>query len=318
MTGFVCHVSGRTDPTQFFYNMALVFDGPPDLYSLKRVIEERILLDGLTCDGSFFVVSDIEILDFRVNQWVNLESRAQLYSGCFLTAIRDTVTTSCAGAVDSSSSSTAQLTIPQVLGFAAGSKRLFEMLDIDSQGSLKLKGLLRVLRKDVHYAVDAFSFLDPDAEGSVTFQQFVSLYLKRENHTFFMELQSRCEHAGLHIQDPFGDDPDDYSSPTSQGKDMPPASQSAVAAFPTSPDFSPQPSIIVGEVPFLPPATLSASAAGDSNNNVNLSGRDDDTLTVRDGSPGTKVAPSVVGAKLKKLKSSISPPTTNRLPPKKS
>lgn len=309
MTGFVLHVSGRTDPTQFFYNMALVFDGPPDLYSLKRAIEERILLDGLTCDGSSFIVSDIEILDFRVNQWVNLESRSQLYSGCFLTAIRDTVTTSCAGAVDTPSSSP-QLTIPQVLGFAAGSKRLFEILDIDSQGTLKLKGLLRVLRKDVHYAVDAFSFLDPEAEGTVTFQQFVALYLKRENRAFFSELQSRCEHGGVLVQDPLSDR-DDFSSPASQGKDIPTATSQQ---FPSSPEFTPQPSIVVGDIPFLPAASLGERG---ENHSAVVSSRDDDTLTVRDGSPGTKVAPSVVGAKLKKLKSSLSPPAPTRLPPKK-
>ena len=54
MTGsFVTSVVEQILPVLLQYGTCV--DGPPDLYSLKRVIEERILLDGLTCDGSSFV-----------------------------------------------------------------------------------------------------------------------------------------------------------------------------------------------------------------------------------------------------------------------
>ena len=73
MVGFVCYASGRVDPTQFFYNMTVIFDSPPDLHTLSRAIEQQATEDGACGDGSEFIVSDLEILDFRLNLWVNLE-----------------------------------------------------------------------------------------------------------------------------------------------------------------------------------------------------------------------------------------------------
>lgn len=193
--GFICYVNGRTDPTQFFYNMIVVFDATPDLYSLKRAIEQQCSDDNVACDGSEFIVSDIEILDFRLNEWVNLDSRSQLYSGCFLTAIRDTMTSTCAGAVDT----THQTSLQRVLGFAVNSMRLFEALDVDGEGVLRLKGLLKVLRHDVEYAVEVFNTLDSDVEGVVTFQQFVSFSNEPERKQFLAELKERIEHGGKRI-----------------------------------------------------------------------------------------------------------------------
>ena len=55
---------------------------------------------------------DIEILDFRVNQWVGRVVRANR-SGCFLTAIRDTTTS--LPELSTHPPRPLQLTIPQVL-----------------------------------------------------------------------------------------------------------------------------------------------------------------------------------------------------------
>lgn len=195
---FLCYVNGRADPTQFFYNMVVLFDTTPDLYSLRRAIEQQANEDGVCCDGSEFIVSDIEILDFRINQWINLEARSQLYSGCFLTAIRDTATSTCAGAVDTTSRSHLQ----RVLGFAVHSQRLFEALDVDGDGVLRMKGLIRVLRHDLDYAVEVFSTLDPEAEGVVTYQQFVTMFHVPTNRDFFAELKERIEHGGRRVLGP--------------------------------------------------------------------------------------------------------------------
>jgi hypothetical protein len=197
----LCYVSGRIDPTHFFYNMMVVFDEVPDLYSLRRAIEQRSHEDGLCPDGTEYTISDIEVLDFRINAWVNLESRGQLYSGCFLTAIRDVASSTSAGAVDTTSRTSMQ----RVLGFAVNAQRMFEALDIDGEGLLKLKGFLRVLRHDIEYAVDAMGFLDEDAAGVVTFQQFLQKYHDTANSPFFRTLKNRIENAGRDITDPHAD-----------------------------------------------------------------------------------------------------------------
>lgn len=197
----LCYVSGRIDPTHFFYNMVVVFDEVPDLYSLRRAIEQRSHEDGLCPDGTEYTIADIEVLDFRINAWVNLESRGQLYSGCFLTAIRDVASSTSAGAVDTTSRTSMQ----RVLGFAVNAQRMFEALDIDGEGLLKLKGFLRVLRHDIEYAVDAMGFLDEDAAGVVTFQQFLLKYHDTANTPFFRTLKNRIENAGREITDPHAD-----------------------------------------------------------------------------------------------------------------
>lgn len=213
----LCYVSGRLDPTQFFYNLVVVFDQVPDLYSLRRAIEQQANEDGLCTDGSEYNISDIEILDFRINSWVNLESRSQLYSGCFLTAIRDLATSSCAGSVDTTSRTSMQ----RVLGFAVNAQRMFEALDIDGEGLLRLKGFLRVLRHDVDYAVDAMGFLDEDAAGVVTFQQFVQKFHDSANNAFFKSLKSRIENAGRDIADPCDDLPPVEEHAHTAGGDVP-------------------------------------------------------------------------------------------------
>lgn len=191
----MCYVSGRTDPTQFFYNVMVVFDAPPDLHTLKRSIEQHINDDALCSDGAEFIVSDIEILDFRVNSWVNLESRAQLYSGCHLTVIRSLIGATCSGAVDRSNKTSMQ----KVLGFAIEAQRMFEVLDVDDENKIRLKGLLKVLRHNVDYAVDVFSFLDRNSEGFVSFQNFLISFNDFNNRNFFGELQKRISSGGRKV-----------------------------------------------------------------------------------------------------------------------
>ena len=191
----MCYINGRIDPTQFFYNLMVVFDSQPDLHSLKRSIEQHVAEDGVCTDGGDFIVSEIEILDFRTNMWVNLESRAQLYSGCHLTAIRSLMGASCSGTIDRSRKTSLQ----RVLGFALDAQRIFEVLDIDDEGKIRLKGLLRVLRQDVDYAVDVFSFLDKSSEGQVSFQVFLQSFNDFSNRPFFDELQRRIAVGGKRI-----------------------------------------------------------------------------------------------------------------------
>lgn len=196
---FVCYVSGRIDPTNFFYNMICIFDAAPDLYALRRAIEQQANEDQVCPDGSEFWVSDIEILDFRTQQWVNLEGKAQLYSGCLLTAIRDPLNSTSAGPVDAVSSKNI---LQRVLGFALQSQKLFEALDVDSEGALRLKGFLRVFRHDLAFAVEAFTVLDPHAEGCITYQQFVTIFHQPDRKRFFDELKERMEHGGRRVPAP--------------------------------------------------------------------------------------------------------------------
>ena len=94
--GFICYVSGRTDPTHFFYNMVVSFDSPPALAVLKETVEDRVLQDDCIPDGSQYFIGDFEVLDFRVGMWVTLESKNQLYSGCQLNALRSVGSSSAA------------------------------------------------------------------------------------------------------------------------------------------------------------------------------------------------------------------------------
>ena len=192
----MCYVQGRTDPTQFFYNLTLSFDEHPDLAALKGAIEQRLNEDNIAGEGSDFIVSDIEILDFRLNQWVNVERRSQLYSGCSLCAIRDISTGSSSGAVDRSNT----IEIRRVLGFALDAQRLFDALDSEGTGFIRLKNMLRVLRHDVEYAVDAFSTLDAFNDGEVSFQSLLSLFNQPEHQTFFQELKNRIAQGGQRVE----------------------------------------------------------------------------------------------------------------------
>lgn len=193
MPGFLCYVCGKIDPAEFFYNLQLTFDGPPHLTQLKKAIEERVMKDGVLPDGSIYAVCDVEVLDFRMNMWVTVESRHQLYSGCHLTAIRDTLSGTTAGLIDAASRS--NVTTAQRLGFAMDAKEIFEALDTAGAGVLNLKSVLRVLRHDVNYAVDIFSAMDKRATGAITFQDFMTVYHERSK-TVWRELQERIAHGG--------------------------------------------------------------------------------------------------------------------------
>lgn len=192
MVGFLCTVSGKLDPNEFFFGLMLRFDNAPPLAVLKVAIETKVMEDGIAGDGAQFIVSDLEILDFRLNMWVNLESRTQLYSGCHITAIRDTVTASCAGPLEVLNKSIAQ----KVLGFAADAQKLFELLDVDNEGVVRMRGMIKVLRHDVNYAVDCFTKLDRRATGEISFQDFMSCYNDQSTEAFFDELRARAMHGG--------------------------------------------------------------------------------------------------------------------------
>jgi len=192
MVGFVCYVSGRIDPTQFFYNLPIAFDAAPDLASLKKAVEDRVADDGACVDGAEFIVSDFEILDFRMNTWVNLETRAQMYSGCHITAIRDFVTGSSSGAVDKTSKTTVQ----KVIGFASRAEKVFDVLDTENEGVIRLRNLINVFRHDVDYAVDVYNTLDPLSTGGVTFPMLLVLFNDSSNRPFFDEMQQRIVRGG--------------------------------------------------------------------------------------------------------------------------
>lgn len=191
MVGFMCYICGRLDPTEFFFGMQLTFPNPPHLLELKKAIEARAVQDGNVADGADFAVRDVEVLDLRLNMWVPLESRSQLYSGCMLTAIRDAASATSAGAVDMAS----KRPEVKVMAFALEGQRLFEALDANNAGVLTLKPLLKVLRHDVNYAIDFFSMIDMHATGSVNYQDFMTAYHKYHQGVW-RELRMRLEHGG--------------------------------------------------------------------------------------------------------------------------
>jgi hypothetical protein len=191
MVGFMCFVMGRLDPSEFFCGLQLTFGSHPHLVQLKQSVEERVAADGVVPDGGEYAVGDLEILDLRLNQWVPLDARSQLYSGCFVNAIRDSAAASAAGAVERA----APRPGTQVMGFALEARRLFDGLDIDGAGALSMRSLLRTLRHDVNYAIDLFSALDQRATGTVTFQDFMTTFNERDA-AFWHELALRLEHGG--------------------------------------------------------------------------------------------------------------------------
>ena len=193
MVGFTCTVCGRVDPSEFYCGLTLTFDGPPPLSTLKAAIEERVMADAVLPDGATYIVCDVEILDFRLGQWVPVDSRTQLYSGCQLAAIRDTTTGTAFGVVDVGNKRPDQKTT--MLAFAADGQKLFAALDGRNAGVLTLKAMLKVLRHDVNYAIDLFTALDERAVGTVNFQDFMAAYHKHVP-AFWRELHLRIQHGG--------------------------------------------------------------------------------------------------------------------------
>ena len=191
MVNFLCYVCCLFEPNEFFAGLTLSFSNTPHLAQLKRDIEERVLTDGVLPDGSEFAVADIEILDLRYNMWVPLESRAQMYSGCHLTAIRDTLTGTCAGRVDAAHRRPDQ----HMRAFAMEAQQMYESLDVDNSGQLTLKTMLRALRHDVNYAVELFSELDQRAAGHITFVDFMT-WVNNMDQATLRELQRRIIHGG--------------------------------------------------------------------------------------------------------------------------
>jgi hypothetical protein len=199
MSGWMCLVQGKLTPTDFFFGLTLCFDGPPHLAELKRAIEESVVGNNLLAGGSDYIVGDVEILDFRLNTWINLESRGQLYSGCHLAAIRDTASGTCAGPFEAPKKGLDA----KVLGFAVDAQRMFEAMDADCEGVLRLKSVLRSLRHDVNYAVDVFTRFDVRATGTVTYQDFVAVY-QSATKSFLSELRERLQHGGRSLADAAG------------------------------------------------------------------------------------------------------------------
>ena len=192
MVGFTCYVQGKVDPSEFFYGLRLCFDEPPHLSQLRRAVEEAVVGDNALPDGADYAVSDFEILDLRLNEWVMLETRAQLYSGCHLAAVRDAISSTCAGAVET----VAQPLEKRVLGFALDARRVFEALDVESEGELRLKGLLTALRHDPNYAVDLFALMDQRNVGVVTLQDYMQWFNAAPSGQF-RELHDRLRHGGM-------------------------------------------------------------------------------------------------------------------------
>jgi hypothetical protein len=191
MVGFMCYVMGRLDPSEFFCGLQLTFGTPPHLAQLKQAIEERVVTDGVVPDGGEYGVGDVEILDLRLDAWVPLTSRGQLYSGCFLAAVRDAATSSASGVVDR----VAKKPEAVVMGFALEARRLFDALDAESAGALSMRPILKALRHDVNYAIDLFSTLDRRGTGTISFQDFMAAFNERQP-AFWHELALRIEHGG--------------------------------------------------------------------------------------------------------------------------
>ena len=194
--GFICYVSGRTDPTHFFYNLVVSFDAPPPLAKLKEAVEERVLQDDCVPDGSEYYVGDFEVLDFRIGMWVTLESKSQLYSGCQLNALRTVGSSSAAGVVDRAYRPNGE----RVLRFAVEAQTLFEALDTEDKGELRLPSFLKVFRANVDFAIEAFTQLDRKLEGCIRYRDFLLMTKEREMDDFFRELRLRIETQGKRIK----------------------------------------------------------------------------------------------------------------------
>src|SRR3989338_1062513 len=190
--GFLCYVCGKTDPSEFFYGMRLTFDGPPHLVQLKQAIEARAVQDNALPDGSKYIITDLEILDLRLNMWTPLDSRAQLYSGCHICAIRDSASATSSGPIDVAR----KLPQQRALGFALDVETTFRALDVENRGLVSLSNVLHVFRHDLNYAVDFFQLIDVRNCGQVTMQDVMSATAKR-NSDFWKELQLRISRGGL-------------------------------------------------------------------------------------------------------------------------
>lgn len=192
MVGFLCYVCGKTDPSEFFYGMRLTFDGPPHLVQLKQAIEARAVQDSALPDGSRYVITDLEILDLRLNMWTPLDSRTQLYSGCHVCAIRDNGSATSSGPIDIAR----KLPQQRALGFALDVESTFRALDVENRGLVSLSNVLHVFRHDLNYAVDFFQMIDVRNCGQVTMQDLMSATAKK-NSDFWKELQLRISRGGL-------------------------------------------------------------------------------------------------------------------------
>jgi hypothetical protein len=191
MVGFMCHVSGKLDPSEFFYGLQLNFDGPPHMVQLRTAIEARVMADNVLPDGGEYYCAGVEILDMRVNLWVPLDHRHQLYSGCHITALRDVMNATAAGQIEQGHRRAEE----KVAALGVNAQQLFDALDYDNAGVVSLKALLRVLRHDVNYAIDLFSAIDERSTGRVTFQDFTAAY-HRHPRGMWTELHSRLQHGG--------------------------------------------------------------------------------------------------------------------------
>ena len=190
--GFLTYVCGKTDPSEFFYGMRLTFDGAPHLVQLKQAIEARVVHDNAVPDGAKYIITDLEILDLRLNMWSPLDSRSQLYSGCHVCAIRDNCSATSAGPVDVSR----KLPQQRALGFALDVEATFRALDVESRGLVSLSNVLHVFRHDINFAVDFFQTIDLRNCGQVTMQDLLAA-TSRKPPDFWKELQQRISRGGV-------------------------------------------------------------------------------------------------------------------------
>lgn len=236
MDYFICYVQGRTDPTHFFFGLLLQFDAIPAIAELHAAIEERLALDDVAVGSEAWVVRDLDILDLRLDQWVNLESRTQLYSGCYICAIRHPTFSTAAGAVDVGGATVEK----RALGFAFDAQRLFEALDANNEGVVRLQSLLKVLRRDVDYAVGLYAAMNADGDGGgVTFHSFLKLYHQEKNRGLFEELHKRLPYAGACVDQNAPLTPSTTSVappilPPSISPSIPPATGETVSVAPSS------------------------------------------------------------------------------------
>ena len=191
MVGFTCYVSGKFDPSEFFYGLQLNFDAPPHMVQLRSAVESRVMSDKVLPDGAEYFVQALEILDMRINLGVPLDNRHQLYSGCHVTAIRDAHNATAAGPIDNGNRRAEE----KIAALSCSAQQLFDIMDYDNSGVVSMKSMLRVLRHDVNYAIDLFSAVDDRSTGRVTFQDFMTVYHRHSTETW-RELHTRLQHGG--------------------------------------------------------------------------------------------------------------------------